>query len=108
MRANNGALPEVLNSHLTDLICLPIILMICLNAIRFLKRNAEFQLGILPIAILVIEYSLIFELIAPYYSNLYTADMLDILMYFMGAIFFYFIQAIKKKSIVKNSLQTLN
>lgn len=97
-------LPETVNSYLTDLICLPIILMICLNVVKFLKRDSEIELGILPIIIVFIEYSLIFEFIAPRNSNLYSGDIFDVLMYLMGAFFFYFLQSIKKKIIEKNSL----
>lgn len=99
VRMSDNNLPDFLNSYLTDLICLPLALMICLNVVRFLKRDAEFKLGILPIAILFVEYSLIFELIAPYKSNLYTGDAVDVLMYLIGAIAFYFLQS-KKRTII--------
>jgi len=98
-RMSDNQLPDFLNSYLTDLICLPIVLMICLNTIRFLKRDAEYELGILPIAFLFVEYSLIFELIAPYNSTIYTSDLADVLMYFIGAAIFYFLQSKNRKLI---------
>jgi cobalamin biosynthesis protein CobD/CbiB len=97
LRKNDYPLPHWINGHLTDLICLPIVLMICLAVVRVLKRNSFIEIKPGLIALICLEYALIFEWILPQKSRIYTADWIDVVMYFLGGLIFFFIQPIFRK-----------
>lgn len=94
LRKNNYPLPHWINGHLTDLICLPIVLLICLALVRMLKRDSAIEIKPWLIALICIEYALIFEWILPQKSPIYIADWIDVVMYFLGGLIFFFIQPI--------------
>jgi len=72
--------------------------------VRFLKNDANFKLNFLHIGIVLVEFILVFEVIIPNYSAIYTADFIDGVMYFCGAICFYFLQSSGSNFRVLNSL----
>jgi hypothetical protein len=92
LRKNNYDIPEWINGYLTDLICIPIVLMICLALVRSIKRDSLIEIKPWLIALICIEYALIFEWFLPQKSSIYTADWIDVLMYFFGGIIFFFTQ----------------
>jgi hypothetical protein len=96
LRKNQYPMPHWINGYLTDLICLPIVLMICLAFVRQLKRDSSIKIKPWLIALICIEYALIFEWILPKKSAIYTADWIDVVMYFSGGLIFFFIQPIFK------------
>lgn len=92
LRKNNYDIPEWINGYLTDLICIPIVLMICLAMVRSIKRDSLIEIKPWLIALICIEYALIFEWFLPQKSSIYTADWIDVVMYFSGGIIFFFVQ----------------
>jgi len=66
--------------------------MICLAFVRAIKRNSTVEINPWLIALICIEYALIFEWFLPKRSSIYTGDWKDVVMYFIGGIIFYFIQ----------------
>ncbi len=94
LRKNNYPLPHWINGHLTDLICLPIVLLTCLALVRILKRDSTIEIKPWLIALICVEYGLIFEWILPQKSPIYIADWIDVVMYFLGGLIFFFIQPI--------------
>lgn len=84
-------LPEFVNSYLTDFLCMPIILTFCLVGVRWIKRIPDFRLTPLMIFGMTAFYAVLFEWILPQQSSVYTADVLDALMYFLGALLFWFV-----------------
>lgn len=77
--------------YLLDLIAVPILSQLGLWWMRLIKGKANELLSIWHIAFIVLSLSLVFELYMPKHQNRYTADVWDILMYFLGGLFFYFI-----------------
>jgi hypothetical protein len=90
----------IFHSYLDDLLCMPIILGLSTQIIQwihpvrglyFLDRNA--------IIITVLFYSILFEVILPFLNpSIYTADWVDIIMYSIGAILFYYLISRKVKA----------
>jgi hypothetical protein len=91
--ARIGGNPPVdwINSYLTDFLCMPIILTLCLVGVRFIKRIPEFVLTPTMIFGMTIFYGILFEYILPSKNSAYTSDHLDVVMYFAGAGLYWFL-----------------
>ena len=85
-------LPSWANHYLNDFLCMPIVLFVCRYAVRHLKSNGNLQLS-LPVTFSVtLYYAIYFEFYLPKINLRYTADPLDVILYFSGALFFYFME----------------
>ncbi|MDR3695347.1 hypothetical protein [Mucilaginibacter sp.] len=81
-----------LNDYLTDFFAVPVITNIGLWLQRvFIIKNNYYVLSPLQVTFMVIYISLLFEGLLPRISKIYTADWVDVLLYCMGGLFFYFI-----------------
>ena len=78
--------------HLNDLMIVPMVLTLSLNAVWILKKDRSIRLGWISILSIFLMYSFVFEYFLPQTMSRYTADWYDVLCYFMGAIIFYFLQ----------------
>ncbi len=78
-----------LHAYLDDLLCLPISLQIVLAVQRAYFKNPAMVLPVEHIVFAVVAYSLVFELVLPFYKPIYTADALDVLAYTLGAMLFH-------------------
>ena len=85
-----------ISSHLADVICLPLMLLLAQSIIRKLKGNQELRLGVKHILFTWIYVSMVFEWLLPKFSSKYTADFLDVFYYLMGGLLFYAMQHIFK------------
>ena len=81
-----GIYTPVVNSYLDDLLCFPIVLTLGLGVYRF--RWPNYQLSGYHIWPVVLIYSVYFEWYLPLRSTVYTADVMDVLMYVLGALVF--------------------
>ena len=89
-----------INSYLTDFLCMPIILTICLVSVRILKRIPHFCLTVSMISGMTLFYTVIFEYLLPKLNANYTADWLDVVMYFAGASLYMFIWKREEKDLM--------
>nr|MBC7612570.1 hypothetical protein [Pseudopedobacter sp.] len=85
--------------YLIDLMAIPILGTLSLVFYRWILQTEKAILPLWSIAFLFISLSLIFEWYLPKYNSRYVADVWDILMYLLGAIFF--IVTMNKKSEIK-------
>jgi len=85
-------LPSLINNYLNDFLCMPIVLTLCLAFVRFIKKNPGIQLSVFVIFSVTIYYSVYFEYYLPKVNARYTADPIDVLLYFAGAFIFYLLQ----------------
>lgn len=92
-------LPMFLLNHTTDFLCLPILLPLTVCIIKILKPKAVFKPSILLTLLVATMYSFMFELILPKYSHQYTADPIDVLMYFLGGGFYWLVMMKNHKNI---------
>ena len=79
-------------AYLADLIALPIILQISTWGIRKLKNLPEFKLSFAQIFVAFAYTSILFEGVLPYYNLSYTRDLIDVVMYAIGSLFFLLVQ----------------
>ena len=94
-------LPLVITNYFDDLLVLPI----CLSLSAFLQClliKAEFKFSFLLIILSSIYFGITFEIIIPKYHSAYTADPVDFVMYLLGALLFYVLQANLKTHHIKN------
>lgn len=86
------ALPPVINNYLNDLLCMPIVLGAVTFVIRNLKKDKTYQLSLFFVLFMAGYYSFYFEYYLPKVNVRYTADWIDVVLYFMGSIGFYYFQ----------------
>jgi hypothetical protein len=89
-------LPLTVNNYLNDLLCMPIVLKICQYAIRFIRRDKHLNIPVNISLTLTVLYSLYFELLLPLFHSRYTADAIDVVLYFLGLLFFLWIENVPK------------
>lgn len=85
------ALPAALNSHLADVLTLPLLLSITLSIMRrYYFRHPAFVLPGSWVVCTWLSVSLIFELLLPLLRpRAFTADWLDIVAYGLGGLVFW-------------------
>lgn len=95
----------ILNNWLTDFVFVPLLVHFSYVFSYYLKLNNEKRKYPLYQIITISLYtSLVFEWLAPIYSNYNTADWIDVIMYFAGGFFYYYIhQPYALKNLVTKS-----
>jgi hypothetical protein len=76
----------IVHSYLDDFLCFPIVLTLGLAAYRW--YNPQYKLTAWHIRPVVLFYALYFEWYLPQISTAYTSDIVDVLMYVLGALIF--------------------
>ena len=80
-----------LNDYITDIFAVPVITNIGLWLQRvFIIKNSYYVLSPWQVVFMVAYISLLFEGLLPLLSKTYTADWVDVLLYCLGGLFFYF------------------
>ena len=74
---------------------MPVVLGICLSIIRRFSKNELLRISLFSAFSLAALYSVYFELYLPEVTARYTSDIMDVLLYFAGAIIFWFVQKIE-------------
>ncbi|WPY99386.1 hypothetical protein [Christiangramia sp. OXR-203] len=92
LKLNGVTFPVWTTSYLNDFLCMPIILTICLKTVHYLTKDRLIKISIAQALTLTFFYAIYFELILPQFVDRYTADLIDVLLYFIGAILFLFLQ----------------
>lgn len=90
-------LSSPINNHLNDLLCMPIVLKICQYAVRCIKRDEHLTIPIKISVTVTVLYAIYFELLLPKFNDRYTADFIDVVLYFIGLLFFIWIENLSKK-----------
>ncbi|MVN90598.1 hypothetical protein [Mucilaginibacter aquatilis] len=85
------ALPEFVSYYLNDLLIVPLTALITRTVMRLIFGAKTLILTTGQVLYIVIFYSVIFELILPFYIQRYTADSADVMMYTLGGIFYLLI-----------------
>ncbi|WP_243699189.1 hypothetical protein [Flavobacterium hiemivividum] len=87
-------LPDLVNNYVNDLLYLPLVLGAIEFIIRRLKNDNSFKLPITVVVFLASFYSFYFEYYLPTIDPRYTADWIDVVLYFLGGFAFFFIEKI--------------
>ncbi len=96
----------VLNNWLTDFVFVPLIAHISLviGSLAFIP-NGAFKYPIYQILSISLLSTIVFEGILPYYTSYNTADFYDVLAYFAGGIFYYFVHQPHTSKKIKKCLR---
>jgi hypothetical protein len=90
-RKTGHPLPYV-NGHINDAFAIPVIANLALWFQRaFVVKSNYYVLARWQVFFIVVYVSVIFEGLLPWLSKAYTADWMDVLLYFLGGIFFHFV-----------------
>ncbi|MEB3346368.1 hypothetical protein U6A24_12900 [Aquimarina gracilis] len=85
-------LTAILQNYTNDFLCMPIVFYVCQYVVRFIKSDDHVQLPISLLFVVTLLYSWYFEWYLPLCHNRYTADPIDVVLYFAGMLFFYGIE----------------
>ncbi len=78
------------HSYGDDLIAMPVVFGICLQLMRWIHpMKGELIFNKKQLVIGLIYFSIVFEIILPRISAVYTADLLDVLCYLIGTLVFH-------------------
>ncbi|MCX6181363.1 MAG: hypothetical protein NT150_05515 [Bacteroidetes bacterium] len=86
----NISTPQWFSSYFADLLCLPLLLLCTLVVMKKIKKIEVLSWQMILFTLVYV--SVVFEFILPLYSNRYTADKIDLIMYTAGSILFYVLQ----------------
>lgn len=85
MLERNGIFIPYVHAYLDDLLCFPLVLTVGLAAYRTVLRNERYVMGPWQVWPAVALYALVFEVVLPMHSTIYTADPMDVVAYAVGA-----------------------
>ncbi|MFT5847133.1 MAG: hypothetical protein ACJARX_000809 [Psychroserpens sp.] len=85
-------LPSWVVFYLNDLLCMPIVLSLCLAVVRLYKKSNNIYAPITIVYGLTFFYTVYFEWILPQINGRYTGDLIDVVLYFIGATLFLLFQ----------------
>lgn len=85
-------LPNWIYFYVNNFLCMPVVLGLCLAIIRRLKKTENSYVPLVVVLGLTTYFAIYFEWFMPQISTRYTADIIDIGLYYLGAILFFSIQ----------------
>lgn len=80
-----------INNYVNDFLTLPIILSISLFIVRKIKKDPLLTLPIFLVLLVASFYSVYFEYYLPKVTTRYTQDPIDVALYFLGGLVYYYI-----------------
>jgi hypothetical protein len=86
---NNISVPVWFSSYFADFLCMPLLLSYTLILIRKIKKLPEFVLSWQMIVFATVYVSVVFEVVLPYFSLRFRGDWVDVGMYILGGIVYY-------------------
>lgn len=104
MQRLNVPLPKFVNNYVNDLLCMPLVLGLLTFLIRYFKKDKYFSFPLAFVLLLATYYSIYFEYYLPKINPRYTADWIDVLLYFFSSIAFFIIQNNKRKKLVQKCI----
>lgn len=82
-------LPNWIYFYVNDFLCMPIVLGICLAVLRVIKNTENLYIPFGIVIGLTTYFAIYFEWLMPQVNDRYTADIVDVILYFIGALLFY-------------------
>ena len=98
----NVQLPKIIHNYLNDFLIIPIVLYTCLLFLKWSRNDKKFIISLPIIVYICGMYSILFEFVFPKYLSRYTADFVDVFLYFISGIIFYILQDKPLKHNMKN------
>jgi len=89
-------LPDIVQFYLNDFLIIPILLTVSLVVLRWSKGNKGYEIPIWIILYTCGMYALLYEYVLPKINIRYTADVIDVVLYFISGFVFFNLQKITK------------
>jgi len=81
-----------INGYINDAFAIPVIANLALWFQRMVVyKSSYYVLSPWHVVFIVVYVSVVFEGLLPWLSKIYTADWMDVLLYCIGGLFFYFV-----------------
>lgn len=84
--------PDWIFHYGNDFLCIPIVSFIALYGIWRVRRNHRLRIPFAAVAVLVLLFTVYFEVYLPQVTNRYTGDWRDAACYAIGGLIFYGLQ----------------
>lgn len=85
-----GIFIPYVHAYLDDVLCMPVVLGIAMQVIQWIHPlKQQYYLSVWHLMWALIYFSILFELVLPCFSPLYTADWLDVFCYAAGTLLYY-------------------
>lgn len=81
--------PTMIQCYLADLLAIPVVATLSMYFMRWLLQNKGFQLSSWQVIFIILLFSVAFEILFPLFIKRYTGDVIDVLMYIGGGLFFW-------------------
>jgi len=85
----NLPFPKWVYFYINDFLCMPIVLSLCLAVSRAIKKTETLYVPLSVVILLTTYFTLHFEWLMPQISIRYTSDIIDVSLYYFGALLFY-------------------
>ncbi|MFK7832948.1 MAG: hypothetical protein AB8B52_06710 [Winogradskyella sp.] len=82
-------LPNWVYFYVNDFLCMPIVLSLCLASLRLIKKTETLYVPLSVVLALTLYFALFFEILIPQINARYTFDVIDIVLYILGALLFF-------------------
>jgi hypothetical protein len=92
IRSSTLNLPPFINDYWSDFLFVPLLLFFTVWALRIIKRDQSIVISNPMLFFVWLFVSFIFEYYLPQKSTIYSSDNIDVFMYFLGTVSFYFLQ----------------
>lgn len=86
------SLPNWMQFYLNDFLVMPIILTPSLWILRWSRKDRNYTIPLWIIVYICGFYSIFFEYVLPQFHPRYTADSIDVILYFAGGFVFHYLQ----------------
>ncbi|MDR6782351.1 glycopeptide antibiotics resistance protein [Pedobacter africanus] len=81
--------PPPIQYYLADLLAVPVVAGLSMCFMRYLTQNKNCILKSWQVIFILILFSISFECLLPLFMKRYTGDVVDVLLYCMGSLFFW-------------------
>lgn len=96
-------LPSVIRSYANDFLCIPLVLETCRRCASWILKINNLQLNLFTIFSVCLYFSTYFEYYLPTFNVRYTGDWIDVMLYLIGGVIFYFLQKMHIENKLKDS-----
>ncbi len=85
-------MPKFVQFYVNDFLIMPIVLTISLFVLKWSKNDKNYIIPIWIIFYICVMYAVLYEFILPKVHSRYTADVIDVVLYFISGFVFYILQ----------------
>ena len=88
----NLQIPKIVKFYVNDFLIMPIVLSISLFVLRWSKNDKNYIIPVWIIFYICVMYAVLYEFFLPKVHPRYTADIIDVVLYFISGFVFYMLQ----------------